>query len=534
MLSKKKIDKKLRNYVKEHLSKGYSRHAVKKVLVEHGYDENYVDGLFKRHYQLKFVKVSSVLISLLFIISFAFNLLPIKNQQITGYVTISNFDEGCCTSICQQTSRDECYGKFIEDRKCDELKDCNVGCCIDKEGYCLTNYLYGNCIQGNGTHINKDCADIVFCANITDKSYGARLYSIKIKGDGILTIKPIASYYKSFFNVLYYLYDKTNVLSVSANIKDSGQLIDSIILYDDGSHNDGANNDNLYGNNWDSSKIEVFNGFKKLDIVIIVKYTDGTQQLISKPQSIVVLSNNKCLPIYNEWDKSKKYNIIFAANNYEAYGFAKFESDVQNFLDAIFSAEKFSNNRQDFNIYRLEQSLSYFNIQTLVNIIGSNCPSYSNKKDLIVVLDNNEEYCVSENLRVVRVNPQVLFYKNISNPAINETFANFCNYVITPKKLSDEILAFATPPKIIVHTLDNITYNVSSVNLSFTISATNYPVNNSVFLNDTLILTKTSNEEITDSIILNLANETNEVLITAIDKNENIAYAQLFLNVTMQ
>ena len=533
MLNKKKIDKKLKEYIKEHLSKGYSKHSIKKVLIGHGYDESYVDGLFKKHYQLKFVKISSVLISLLFIISiFAFNLIPIK-QQVTGYFIISSFDEGCCTSICQQTSRSECYGKFVEDKKCDGLNNCNVGCCIDKESYCLTNYLYGNCIEGNGTHINKDCIDIIFCANITDKSYGAKLYSIKIKGDGILTIKPLASYYKSFFNILYYIYDKTNVLSISANIKDNGQLIDSITLYDDGSHNDGSNNDNLYGDNWDSSKIKAFDGFKKLDIDIVMKYTDGTQQVISKPQGIVILNNNKCLPIYNEFDKSKKYSIIFAANNYEAYGFAKFESDVQNFLDILFSIDKFSNNRQDFNIYRLEQSLSYFNIPTLVNIIGSNCPSYSNKKDLVVMLDYNEEYCISEGLRVARVNPQVLFYKNISNVQINQSFADFCNYVLTPKKLADDVLSFATPPKIVVYTLDNITYNTSTVNLSFTISALNYPVDNSVFLNETLISIKIFNEEVTDSIILTLFNGSNEVLITAIDSNDNVAFAQLLLNATI-
>ena len=49
MLSKNKIDKKLKNYVKEHLSKGYSRPAVKKVLANHGYDESYVDKILKNH-----------------------------------------------------------------------------------------------------------------------------------------------------------------------------------------------------------------------------------------------------------------------------------------------------------------------------------------------------------------------------------------------------------------------------------------------------------------------------------------------------
>ena len=262
MLSKNNIDKKLKKYMKEHLSKGYSKHAVKKVLVNHGYDEFYVDGLLKRHSESQIVKKYAIFVFFLFLISFfSFNFISIKNQQqqITGYVTtISSSNDGCCTSICQQTSKYECYGKFIEGKKCNELEECNVGCCIDKEGYCLTNYLYGNCISGNSFHINKDCSNIIFCRNLTDKSYTSRQYNIKNKkGAGITTVKPPADYQKSSFNIKYYLYDKTDVLSVAAELRYGENLVDSISLYDDGSHNDGAKDDNLYGNNWLSSKIKI-------------------------------------------------------------------------------------------------------------------------------------------------------------------------------------------------------------------------------------------------------------------------------------
>ena len=539
MLSKKRIDKKLKKYIKEHLSKGYSKGAIRKVLINHGYDENYIDRLLKRHSELQFVKIYTIFVSLLFIISiFSLNLILPKNQQqrITGFaIKISSGDEGCCTAICQQTIKNECYGKFAQNKKCNELQECNVGCCIDKEGYCLTNYLYGNCISSNGSYINRDCKDIVFCANITDKSYTARLYNIKNKkGSGVSAVKPSAGYYKSSFNILYYIYDKTEVLSLSAKISDNGKFIDSIELYDDGSHNDGAKNDNLYGNNWISSKINNFEGFKRLDVDIVIKYLDGTQQSINKTQSIVLLNNNKCLPIYTKWEPNKKYNIIFAADNYKnlSDGWQKFEDDVQNFLNALFSIDKFLSNKDNFNIYRLEQSLSYFNMQTLISVVSNSCQSYSSKKDLVVVVDNNEQYCFLESSRVVRINPQVLFYKNITNAEVSDIFANFCSYVLTPQKLANEIIIFATPPKIVIHTLDNITYNTSKVNLSFSISALNYPVNNSVFLEGSLILNKITGEESTYSAMLDLKNGTYSVLIGAIDKNRNKAFSQLTLNVT--
>ena len=51
---------------------------------------------------------------------------------------------------------------------------------------------------------------------------------------GFSTSIPNADYYKSSFNIRYYLYDKTDVVSVAANIIDKEQVIDSIALYDDG------------------------------------------------------------------------------------------------------------------------------------------------------------------------------------------------------------------------------------------------------------------------------------------------------------
>ena len=530
MLSENKIDKKVKEYINEHLSKGYSKQAVKEVLINHGYDALYVNNSLRRHSELQFLKKSAIIASLLLIISiFAFNIIPLKNQpqKITAYAAAqSNKGEGCCTSICQQASKNECYGKFAQGKNCIELEDCNVGCCIDKEGYCLVNYLYGNCMNGNATYINKDCKDIIFCTNITDKSYKSRLYNIKNKkGIGILAIEPIAGYYKSYFNIKYYPYDRTDINSVIAEINDNEKIIDSIALYDDGSHNDGVKNDNIFANNWQSSKISAFEGFKKLDVEVATNIK----------KSIVVLNNNKCLPIYNEWNQNKKYNIIFAADNYKNFsdGYYRFESDVNNFLSILFSIDKFIENRENFNIYRLEQSLSYFNLQTLLSVISNSCPSYSSK-DLVVILDNNEDYCKFESARVVRVNPQVTLYKNTTNAEINEVFSNFCDYAITAKEFADDILAPITPPKIVVHTLTNITYNVSAVNLLFSISALNYPINYSLFVDNSLTLNKISNEEITESIVLNLKNGTNAVLIIGTDKNRNSAFSQVLLNVTIK
>ena len=541
MLSKNSIDKKLKGYIRKHLSKGYSGKSVRKVLVEHGYDEGYVDGLLRKHNEVQFVKKYSAVVSLLFLISiFAFNILPLNNkQEVTGFATvISSSNEGCCLPVCQQTAKGECYGRFIENKKCDELEECTVGCCIDKEGYCLQNYLYGNCISGNGSNVYKDCNDITFCKNITDKSYWARAYSINgKKGAGFASIKPIADYYKSFFNIRYFIYDKTNVVSISASIKDGATIVATVQLYDDGSHNDGAEDDNLYANNWDSSELGAFDGFKNLEVDIIVELADGTKQTVSNAQSFAVLKNNKCLPIYSMGsDRYQKFGVIFAAQGYDnlSDGWDEFESDANSVINSLFSLDKFSANKDLFNFYRLEESLTYPDVAALESVASKSCPSYNKNKDIIILLDKGEDYCVEESQGIVKINPQVLFYKNASEIEAAQLLLDFCKYALTPKTMADIFLDFVGPPKIIIGTLDNITYKVSKINLTFNISSKNYPVVDSVFLDNVQLYNKTIDKDAEEIVELNLVNGTNQVTVDAEDKNENIAFAQILLNATIE
>ncbi len=529
----------MKNYIREHLSKGYSRKAVKRVLMDYGYEGSYIDSLLRKHNELRFVKIYSVFASILLIISiFSYNLILFTNQnnKISSFATLlETGNEGCCISICMQTSRDDCYGRFVENKKCNEVEECNVGCCIDKEGYCLTNYLYGNCLLINGTHINRDCNDITFCTNITEK-YLALQYKLNKRGEGIVSITPFADYYGSSFNIKYYVYDKSDIVAIEADLKENAKTVDSLALYDDGSHNDGVINDNIYGNNWLSSNLQYFEGFKQLYVGINVKFRDGAQHLINKNKSIVVLNKNKCLPIYNEFNKPDERNgLIFVAYSYELNdGYPKYVSDVANFLSILFSAEPFASSKDNFNVFRHEESLSYTSIPTIVSIVSNSCPSYNNRKDLIITLDNYEDYCINEDTGMVRVNPQILLYKNISNNDIGTIFNDFCSYVATPKKIAEEIISFAMPPKIEVYTLNNVNYNITMLHLSFSISAYATTVSTKVSLNSSLIADIMFNKANIYNISLNLSNGTNVIDIEANDANDNLAFYQLLINTTIE
>ena len=95
-LNKRSIDKKLRKYIKEHLSKGYSKDNIKKVLANHGYNEPYINGLLRKHAEVQFVKKYAFAVSLLFIIFVFFVNLISRNQdeKVTGYAAAFNASKG--------------------------------------------------------------------------------------------------------------------------------------------------------------------------------------------------------------------------------------------------------------------------------------------------------------------------------------------------------------------------------------------------------------------------------------------------------
>jgi len=90
-------------------------------------------------------KFYEVLLGILLIIIAVLSVqLIINNKElIIGKVAYANI--GCCDLNCQDTSLNNCPNNFNPGKKCNELPQCNIGCCVDFEDYCLDNYLKSNC-----------------------------------------------------------------------------------------------------------------------------------------------------------------------------------------------------------------------------------------------------------------------------------------------------------------------------------------------------------------------------------------------------
>ena len=86
MLKKTDIDRKLRKYIRQNLSRGYSKKSIKDTLVKHGYDESYVNKSIHKETELKFVNKYSILSIILFFVIVAIANLKLIDSGLTGFV----------------------------------------------------------------------------------------------------------------------------------------------------------------------------------------------------------------------------------------------------------------------------------------------------------------------------------------------------------------------------------------------------------------------------------------------------------------
>ena len=78
---------------------------------------------------------------------------------------------GCCEDFCIDTTPDLCQPAelYHSGASCNDVENCNLGCCIDEEGYCFTSYPKGNCDRLNNTFEARDCTEVYQCRTVLDQ-----------------------------------------------------------------------------------------------------------------------------------------------------------------------------------------------------------------------------------------------------------------------------------------------------------------------------------------------------------------------------
>ena len=424
-----------------------------------------------------------------------------KTGKASSYITI-----GCCESICQITTEQQCEDSFYSNQECEDIDNCNLGCCVDTEGYCLNNYLQGNCNDINGDFVeigeclyhppcvssstNQLMGSVGYPEIYSESEYGLISINLEsaIKGDNI-TIK---------FNV----FDKSQDISVRIYFDDYEYIMD---LYDDGKHDDQDNLDDIYANLWDSSLSPYFEGIKKINIDVQIN-----EKIIDT--DYFSLTENGCLPLTKQWeDPNLKQDVIFVILD-PLYG---------DYTSLVIMDQINSN-----NFYTLEKDVSNFDDDAIKNQVTQKCDFYDQNEDVIIILDSNFSYC-EQKQGTIRTNPQFEFNQDIQN--ITD---NFCSDIKTYQEISDESLASFEPPNVtIISPKNNTHHKNSNITLSLLVEDNNEEdIQYLVYSDLAMIKDDTISINEVSQITVNLVDGAHTIFIELEDSDGNKGYSE-FLDI---
>jgi hypothetical protein len=393
----------------------------------------------------------------------AFSIYVVSNTTVAG--VLDQEGTGCCELVCKGIKEGDCDGPY-HSKPCHEVSECNVGCCVDSEGYCFGNYLKGNCLKNNYTFVEEHECDFHFACLYTPEDSLVGFTGLNVnKYEDIASIAVSYANSKSYklgdIYSLRYMAPFAKGSEVKLNIK-YGNYNKVIDLYDDGLNNDGNANDGLFGADWDSSNFPDFNGIKNVPYSVIV----NGEQIEQNFQ--LTLSSGLCSPLVGLYNESND-NIIFViasdANEFETY-----KEVTDQIIYTLYAKER--NIINDYNFLIVNTPLGLNQISFVKDfVLTSACPGIHNpSNDLIFFIDKNYEYCRKED-KVFHITP--LFFPNQDMPraTVNDLLTNYCDYIMPEKELSNLMnpspinanVVFSSPSS-------NQNYNTNDVDVTFTIT----------------------------------------------------------------
>ncbi len=452
-------------------------------LEKHGYDEHYFrDHHLSVHRQRKRKAIGIALIAFIAIAAtLAFFMLG-GTSLITGHATI-DLKEGCCVDLCAQTLASECTpDAFRSSQSCKQIPHCQLGCCIDTEGYCLTNYLQGNCNAKQGNFQTKKCKDIIYCKFGTDKPLVARDEELRQRRllNFSTGISEGVAYYGSYMVIRHVVSPLEGVVSVSAILRKNGIHVATVPLFDDGSHSDGGLKDGIFAQVWDSGSVPLSSSDPTvvklaMDVEIIRPF--GVEML-EHTQTLTLLDENTCFPLtYPPRTDSK--NLVIMGEGYSDY--AEYKQDASNFLGRLFSSGNLSLHVPKTNLYRID-TWAPQHMAPALELAKEQCPSFSDGRDTLVILRRG--FVCEENdagLPVVKVEPRTFLNSSISNMSFG-TFGDFCNYVKTEQQIVDEVAENIKGPRAVFVDGNSSIVNSTTANITFSIEYVYWPVTYDVYV----------------------------------------------------
>lgn len=405
-------------------------------------------------------------------------------KSITGMATGIY---GCCEQFCTWKEQLECPAYFTPNKRCDQVDNCRVGCCIDKEGYCHINYIKGKCIRQEGKYYQKECQEIPQCPNPNLVSpvmsnTGIRLEYNPASGEFInvtgpkpstkvdyATADPYSAFRGSFIEIRYFMMDAKDVQKVDAILRDGTSQIARISLYDDGSHNDGNVKDGIYGAVWDSARSSL-TGMKQITVDITIT-KNGREETVRRAAEFVLISDVRCLPLKPISKSRDAVNIILLGNNYGDYGgMDKLNEDINNNLDAMSLVNPFSSNADSINYYMIDNMYQFISEKEAEAAIIKECSFFNTTESIAVIFDYNEPKCrrVSEEIIGIFILSPESYYIAGSKISLKELKLDACRVM---KTLDEKLNSMNEGiPSATLITQDNEYFWTNKVNVRFIVT----------------------------------------------------------------
>lgn len=460
------------------------------------------------------------------ILPIIFILSIMKDGNITGHVVSAG--EGCCEDYCQQSSESECSGNFHYATTCDQVEACNVGCCIDGEGYCFGNFLKSQCEEKQGEFVfNMECNQYWKCLqqpkNNSPRGFTGYPFYYAPDQKGTISIDPISAKAGSTITINANVFEKDEVNSVEARIF-LNAYSSSISLYDDGFHGDKLDNDGIFGNSWDSSDFPMAEEFEKVNLSVII---DGGEY-----PGEIILSKKDCVPLIGYDNEANKGNVVFIDFANESQK-ALYDSQVNNAL-GMFVGINYTE-ALELQYFKVSEFLSTGDISEAPHKVSEECTFYNSNRDLLIFFNNDKTDC-EQNYGFIETTPEITLRKNIGNIKLNEFIQHFCNYVQTKQQLLSKY-DYAPPEVSIGDPLNNSVFNVPQFDLSFGAKddlsgSVKYGVYIDSIDDEFAANQGTIDKDATEILTIgNLSDGEHYIFIEAEDDAENYGYAELIINV---
>ncbi|MDO8481403.1 MAG: hypothetical protein Q7S65_06385 [Nanoarchaeota archaeon] len=351
--------------------------------------------------------------------------IALLKPSTTGFASVDPV--GCCATVCQQTPSLGCPDGFYAGRDCKEVAACEVGCCIDREGYCLGNYLRSNCAKAEGEFILiSECKETLVCLQEKDAAslqgptgYVAK-YRSSDKGAGFTW--PSAG--KRGDSVLIGMQDFGTAQQVEAELS-IGAYQERFALYDDGSHGDGEPQDQLWAAVWQSARAPALSGISPVQISFRVDGEPGSS-------AVFFLSSTDCVPYRMPWsDPGARKDIVLV----DAINTPHFAASADSLVRQL--ETRYGTGLDQANVYALKLPATTSDRAEIRSAVLSACPFFDSAQDSVVAFSAIDA-CEQDGELVV-VNPLFGFREAIAQESLSDLLARFCDTAVTQSMVEQEI-----------------------------------------------------------------------------------------------